>query len=109
MGKDWSCGESPFKCFKGRTALIGKVPGGTLVGKTCNWNSDFRISVNETMVEISKPRKDWMSLTFWGSSQSWMIWTLYRAMVRPSRDSMYPRYCRKWHGTHICLHGQKVH
>src|SRR5882724_3599895 len=31
MGKDRSCGESLFKCFKGRMALIGEMPGGTLV------------------------------------------------------------------------------
>jgi len=47
MGKDWSCGESLFKCFKGRMALIGKVPGCTLVFKEHKWNGDFRISINE--------------------------------------------------------------
>src|SRR5882672_12961064 len=47
MGKDQSCGESLFKCFKGRMALIRKVERGTLVGKTCEQNRDFGISVNE--------------------------------------------------------------
>jgi len=54
MGKDQSCGESLFKCFKSRMALIGKVPEGTLVGKMCKWNGDFRISINEMMVEVGK-------------------------------------------------------
>jgi len=27
MGKDQSCGESLFKCFKGGMALIGEMPG----------------------------------------------------------------------------------
>src|SRR5882724_7575596 len=54
MGKDWSCGESLFKYFKGRVALIGEMPGGTLVGKMCKQNCDFRLSVNEAMVEIGK-------------------------------------------------------
>ena len=31
MGKDRSCSESLFKCFKGGMALIGKVLCGTLV------------------------------------------------------------------------------
>ena len=31
MGKDWSCGETLFKCYKGRVALIGEMPRGTLV------------------------------------------------------------------------------
>src|SRR5882724_7191563 len=57
MGKDWSCGESLFKCFKGRTALIGKVPGATLLGKTCEWNSDLRISINEATVEVGKTKE----------------------------------------------------
>jgi len=47
MGKDQSCGESLFKCFKGIVALIREKPGGTLVGKTCKWNCDFGISINE--------------------------------------------------------------
>src|SRR5882724_5798075 len=54
MGKDQSCGESLFKCFEGRMALIREMPGGTLVGKTCKWNCDFGISVNEMTVEIGK-------------------------------------------------------
>src|SRR5882724_3111845 len=41
MGKDRSCGESLFKCFKSRVALIGKMPKGTLVGKTRKRNCDF--------------------------------------------------------------------
>src|SRR5882724_2953941 len=49
MGKDQSCGESLFKCFKGRMALIGEMPGGTLVGKTHKQDCDFGISINETM------------------------------------------------------------
>jgi len=54
MGKDWSCGESLFKCFKGRMALIGEMPGGTLVGKMHKWKCDFGISVNEMTVEVGK-------------------------------------------------------
>src|SRR5882724_11161137 len=54
MGKDQSCGESLFKCFKGRMALIREMPGGTLAGKTHKWNCDFRISIYEMMVEIGK-------------------------------------------------------
>jgi len=33
VGKDQSCGESIFKCFKGRMALIREIPRGTLAGK----------------------------------------------------------------------------
>jgi len=54
MGKDWSCGECLFKCFKGRMALIREISGGTLAGKMHKWNCDFRISINEMMVEIGK-------------------------------------------------------
>src|SRR5882724_12660734 len=47
MGKDRSCGENLFKCFKGRMALIGEMPRNTLAGKMHKWNCDFRISINE--------------------------------------------------------------
>src|SRR5882724_824110 len=35
-------------------ALIGEVPRGTLAGKTCKWNSDFRVSENETTIEVGE-------------------------------------------------------
>src|SRR5882724_5258103 len=35
-------------------ALIGEVPRGTLVGKMCKWNSDFRVSKNEMTIEVGK-------------------------------------------------------
>ena len=57
MGKDWSCGESLFKCFKGRMALIGEMPGGTLVGKMHKQDCDFGISINEMMVEVGKAKE----------------------------------------------------
>src|SRR5882724_1519340 len=50
MGKDWHCGESLFKCFKGRMALIREIPRVTLAGKMHKWNCDFRISINEMMI-----------------------------------------------------------
>jgi len=41
-------------------ALIGEVPRGTLAGKMCERNGDFRVSENETMIEVgeSKERLD---------------------------------------------------
>src|SRR5882672_11639182 len=66
MGKDRSCSESLFKCFKGGMALIGKVPGGTLVGKTCKKNCDFRISVNEMMVKVGETEEGLNVLDFPG-------------------------------------------
>src|SRR5882724_13446413 len=54
MGKDRSCGESLFKCFKSGMALIGEMPRGTLAGKMHERDCDFRISVDETTVEIGK-------------------------------------------------------
>jgi len=54
MGKDQSCSESLFKCFKGGMALIREVPRGTLAGEMHKWNCDFGISVNEVMVELGK-------------------------------------------------------
>src|SRR5882724_10966539 len=35
-------------------ALISEVPRGTLVGKTRKQNSDFRVSENETTIEVGK-------------------------------------------------------
>src|SRR5882724_5493920 len=64
MGKDWSCSESLFKCFKGRMALIREMPGGTLAGKTHEQNCDFGISVNEMTVEIGKAKEGLNVLDF---------------------------------------------
>src|SRR5882672_25923 len=47
-------------------ALIGKVPRGTLVGKTCEWNGDFRISVNEMMVKVGEAEERLNVLDFLG-------------------------------------------
>src|SRR5882724_11024128 len=70
MGKDWSCGESLFKCFKGGMALIGEMPGGTLAGKMHERDCDFRISVNEMTVEIGKAKEGLNVLDF---SWNWPI------------------------------------
>src|SRR5882672_6435787 len=45
-------------------ALIGKVQGGTLVGKMYKWNGDFGISVNETMVEVGETEEGLNVLDF---------------------------------------------
>jgi len=64
MGKDWSCGERLFTCFKGGVALIGEMPRGTLVGKMHKWNCDFGISMNEVMVEVGKAEEELNLLDF---------------------------------------------
>jgi len=95
MGKDQSCGKSLFKCFKGRIALIGEMPGGTLAGKMHKWNCDFGISVNETIVEIGKAEERLNILTFF------MVWPILDDLNfvwghgEPSGDSIYPRYLQK--------------
>src|SRR5882724_141337 len=91
MGQDQSCGEHLFKCFKGGLALIGEMPRGMLAGKMHEQNCDFRISVNEVMVEVGEAEERLNILDFpW-----WMTCTLYGAMVRPSGDSIYLRYLQE--------------
>ena len=46
--------------------LIGKVPCGTLVGKTCKQNGDFGISVNEMTVKVGKTEEGLNILDFPG-------------------------------------------
>src|SRR5882724_3317035 len=38
-------------------ALISKVPYGTLVGKTREWNGNFGISENESLVKIGETKE----------------------------------------------------
>ena len=45
-------------------ALIGKVPGGTLAGKTRKRNCDFGVSENETTVEVGKTEEGLNILDF---------------------------------------------
>src|SRR5882724_4353649 len=96
MGKDRSCGESLFECFKSRMALIGEMPWGTLAGKTHERDCDFGISIDETTVEIGKAEEglDVLDLS-WYWPIFLIIWTLYGAMVRPSGDRIYPRYSQE--------------
>src|SRR5882672_7063949 len=66
MGKDRSCSESLFKCFKGGMALIRKMPCGTLAGKMHKQNSDFRISINEATIEVGETEEGLNVLDFPG-------------------------------------------
>jgi len=95
MGKDWSCGESLFKCFKGRMALIGEMPGGTLVGKMHKWKCDFGISVNEMTVEVGKAEERLNILDF---SWCWPILDdldFVQGHGEAFGDSIYPRYSQE--------------
>jgi len=53
---------------------------GTLAGKTCEQDCDFRISVNETTVEIGKAEEGLNVLDFSWYWPIWIIWTLYGAI-----------------------------
>src|SRR5882672_10185124 len=46
--------------------LIGKVPGGTLAGKTCKQNCDFGIYANEMIVEVGETKEGLNILDFLG-------------------------------------------
>jgi len=47
-------------------------------GKTREWDCDFGISINETMVEVGKAEEGLNVLDlFVILAQSWIIWTLY--------------------------------
>src|SRR5882724_2377764 len=70
MGKDWSCGESLFKCFKSGMALIREMPWGTLAGKMREQDCDFGISIDEMTVEIGKAEEGLNVLDF---SWNWPI------------------------------------
>ena len=48
-----------------------------------NWINFIIIINNEN---FAKPKKDWISLTFLGSSQSWIIFTLLSDIIRLEED-----------------------
>ena len=52
-GKDWSCSESLFKCFKGVMALIGEMPGGTLVLRVSALHSLAGDQVSEGFLTVA--------------------------------------------------------
>ena len=54
MSEDQCCGKHLFKCFESQSALIGEVPNCTLSGKAHEGYGDFRVSINETSVEVGK-------------------------------------------------------
>ena len=96
MGKDWSCGESLFKCFKGRTALIRKVPGGTLMGEMHKWNCDFGISINEVMVKVGETEEEGLdNLDFLGFQPVLDNLDFVQGHGEAFQGQMYPRYSQE--------------
>ena len=45
-------------------AFVAEIPSGAFVGEAGEWNGNVGVVQNETPVEISKPRKDCISLIF---------------------------------------------
>ena len=55
--KDWSGHESLLDHIESGATLMGKIPRGTFVGKTCKQDSDVGVPINETMVEVGEPKE----------------------------------------------------
>jgi len=64
-----------FKCFESDLHSSVKFQYFTLSGKAHEGTVIFRVSINEMSVEVGKTENNWMSLTFRGLGQSWIIWT----------------------------------
>ena len=54
MSKDWGRNESEFKLIECISALLGEIPGEAFARKPGEWDSDGRISINKSSVEVRK-------------------------------------------------------
>ena len=52
MSKDWGRSESEFKLIECISALLGEIPGEAFARKPSEWDSDGRISINKSLVEV---------------------------------------------------------
>src|SRR6266481_143233 len=65
--EDWSHCEGLFEGVKGGLALVRPIPRNVLLGQARKQHCDHGVAVNKTVIKFAKPRKDWTSLTLWGS------------------------------------------
>ena len=54
MSRDWGRSESEFKLIECVLALLGEIPGEAFACKPSEWDSDGRISINKSSVEVCK-------------------------------------------------------
>ena len=66
----WCGGKGFSQHVESGVAFVGEIPSRAFVGEAGEWNNNVRVVWNEMPVEISKTRKDCISLIFWGSGQS---------------------------------------
>ena len=57
MSKDWGRSESEFKLIECVSALLCEIPGEAFARKPSEWDSDGRISVNKSPVEVCKTKE----------------------------------------------------
>ena len=57
MGQDQRSGEGFPQGCESRVALIREVPSSTFMSEVGEWNSDFRVFQNKTLIEIGKAQK----------------------------------------------------
>ena len=57
MSKDWGRSESEFKLIECVLALLGEIPGEAFARKPSEWDSDGRISINKSLVEVRKTKE----------------------------------------------------
>ena len=69
MCQYWCSGEGLLQHVESRAASVGELPSRAFAGDAGEQDSDVRVMWNKMLVEISKPRKDCMSLILWGSGQ----------------------------------------
>jgi hypothetical protein len=57
MCEDRSCGESLLECIEGRLTILGKIPFDVLPSQSCERNCDIRVVMDESSIEVGKPKE----------------------------------------------------
>ena len=57
MCEYWGCDECFFEFLEGHLAVVREDPWDILLGEPHERDCDFRVAVNETAIEIGKPKE----------------------------------------------------
>jgi len=86
VSEDGCSSEGMLQHVEGALTVLREVPRSIFPGEPGKRDHDVRVIEDKPVVEVRKPKKDWMSFTFQGLGQSEMVWILSRDIVKPSGE-----------------------
>ena len=57
MREYWGCDKCFLQFLEGFLEVIGEIPWDIFLSELCDRDCDFRVTINETMIEVGKPKE----------------------------------------------------